>query len=105
MFFSYNNYAQVKTKFVTKLFFEEGFKNCKVKVLDKNKYLFSGSLTTPRDGAAKIIEINKPDCLKITISACGKTKVLKLKKTKFYRISIIENLLIVKEVDEEPLYV
>ena len=71
--------AQLKTKPVIKLFFEEGFKNCKVKVFENKKLLFTGNLTTPINGAAKILEINKISCLKVSISACGKTKVISIK--------------------------
>ena len=100
-----NSYSQIKTKPYTKLYFEEGFKNCIVTVIKNNNSLFKGVLTSASMGPAEIVEIKKPTNSKIIIKACGKIKNLFIKKNKFYRISIIDNIIIIKEVDEEPLYV
>lgn len=102
-----NTYAQIKSKPITKLFFEYGYTNCIVKVTNNKNVLFMGKLTSypNMSGATKIVDINKLKSFKIIISACGKTKAINIKKSKFYAISIIDNLIIVEEVDEEPIYV
>ncbi len=99
--------AQTRSKPLTKIFFEYGFTNCLVKVLNNKNVLFKGNLTSvsKRSGATEIVEISRLRNLKVTINACCKTKVLNIQKSKFYRISIINNVVIVKEVDEEPVYV
>lgn len=99
-------YSQIENKPITKLFFEYGFKSCKVSVTNNKHIIFEGILTSKSNsGATRIVEISKLKGLKITLNLCGRTKTINIKQGKFYIISILENLIEVEEVDEEPYYV
>ncbi len=106
-FFYYNiTNAQTNPQLITELFFESGFKNCKVTVTNNKDTLFSGTLTSDfkANGATKIVEINKLEGNKIIINACGRTKQLEVQKSKYYIIYFWESNIVVEVTDKPRFY-
>ena len=98
--------GQTKNMLYTELFFEYGFANCKVSVVMGRKVIYNESITSvPNSGPTAIVRIFKLNHGKLKLKLCGQVKILNIKYSKFYTISIIENKIEIKELEEEPLYV
>ncbi|MEO7983321.1 MAG: hypothetical protein ABI688_04490 [Bacteroidota bacterium] len=98
--------GQTTPKPDTKLFFEVGYENCRISVINQKDILYQGSITTPRgSGAAAIVPIAKLKGTILKLNICGRTKQITVIPGKFYAISFLENYIIVEELDKEPFYV